>query len=45
MRVACLEVFHISPGVAVHAVPGVDSHCSVQTRTVVTCISFAGLKF
>lgn len=35
MRIACLEVFSISPGVAVHVILGVDSHCSVQTSTVV----------
>lgn len=44
MRVACLEVFSRGPGVAVNAIPGVDSHCSVQTSTVVTHLSFACLK-
>lgn len=38
MRFACLEVFRIRPGVAIHVIPGADSYCSVQTSTVLTYI-------
>lgn len=30
MKLACLEVFRVSPGFAIHAIPGVDPCCLVQ---------------